>query len=156
MFLHGCPGHGPLALDFAVTCPLQQNMVWDAARRPLAAAMDYEAKKMEDRQTAQRCADSGFKLVPVVAETLGGWGPAAQGIFRTLARATAETSGIEDSVAVGQLYESMGIRLQRANARAILSRISAASAACRDNTALAATSRSEAALVLSAAASASG
>ena len=83
-------------------------------------------------------------------------GPAAQGIFRTLARATAETSGIEDSVAVGQLYESMGIRLQRANARAILSRVSAASAVCRDNTALAATSRSEAALVLSAAVHTSG
>ena len=59
---------------------------------------------------------------------------------------------MEDSIAVSQLYEAMAIKLQRANARAILSRISAASAAGRDNTALAATSRSEAALVLSAAA----
>ena len=87
----------------------------------------------------------------MVVETLGGRGPAAQGLFRIVAKATAEVSGLEESVAFSQLYAAMAIKLQRANARAILSRISAASAASRVNTALAATSRSEAALVLSAA-----
>ena len=53
-------------------------------------------------------------------------------------------------MATCQLYEALGVRLQRANARAILSRITAATAAGR-NTALATTS-SEAALVLAAAA----
>ena len=86
----------------------------------------------------------------MVAETLGGWGPAAQNFFRNLARATAERQGIDASQASNQLYESMGIRLQRANARAILSRTSALLTSC-DNTAIA-TTRSEAALVLSAAA----
>ena len=94
---------------------------------------------------------AGFKLVPVVAETLGGWGPAAQGLFRVAVKATAEGSGVEDNVAVSQLYEAMAIKY-----RSILSRVSAASAAGRDNTALAATSRSEAALVLSAAVATSG
>ena len=126
-------------------------MVQDAARRPLAAAMDYEAEKLGDRDTGQRCAAEGFKLIPMVAETLGGWGPAARGFFKQLARASSEASGLDESVATSQLYEAVGIRLQRANARAILSRQAAMAAACCNNTALAVTSRSEAALVLSAA-----
>ena len=64
-----------------------------------------------------------------------------------------ERTGMDESLATAQLYEGLGIRLQRANARAILSRLAAASAAGHDNSALAATSRSEAALVLSSAAS---
>ena len=72
-------------------------------------------------------------------------------MFRAIVKATSEASGVEVSVATCQLYESLGIRLQRANARAILSRITAATAAGHNNTALATTS-SEAALVLSAAA----
>ena len=69
IFIPVCPGKGALALDFAVTCPLQQSMVRDAAT--LAAAMDYEAHKLADRHTDQRCVDMGFKLTPMIAETLG-------------------------------------------------------------------------------------
>ena len=54
-------------------------------------------------------------------------------------------------MATCQLYEGLGVRLQRSIARAILSRITAATAAGRNNSALA-TSSSEAALVLAAAA----
>ena len=151
VFVHTCPGLGPLALDFAVTCPLRDDMCHDASRRVLAAAMDYEAAKLSDRDTGQRCAAQGFKLVPMVAETLGGWGPEAQHVFKQLAKASADSLGIEESVATNQLYEALGIKLQRANARAILSRQAALAAARCNNTALAATSRSEAALVLSAA-----
>jgi hypothetical protein len=118
--------------------------------------MAYEADKLADRATADRCAQQGFRLTPMIVETLGGWGPAAQGVFKTLARITAERTGISDSVATRQLYEAFGIKLQRANARAIMARVGAASAASRDNTTLAATMRSEAALVLSAAAAPSG
>ena len=116
----------------------------------MAAARSYEAHKLEDRRTAQQCAEAGLTLVPMVAETLGGWGPAAQNFFRNLARTTAERQGIDPSIASNQLYEGLGIRLQRANARAVLSRTSALLSSC-DNTAIA-TTRSEAALVLSTAA----
>ena len=128
VFIPTCPGKGALALDFAVTCPLQHGMVRDAANRTLAAAMDYEAHKLADRHTAQRCADLGFQLTPMVAETLGGWGPMAQEVFRAIAKTTAESKGIDVSMATCQLYEALGVRLQRANARAILSRIAAAAA----------------------------
>ena len=102
------------------------------------------------------CQDAGFQLVPMVVEALGGWGPLAQDLFRVVAKASAEVSGLDVSMAACQLYQAMSVELQRGNALAILSHILAASAANCDNTALAATSRSEAALVLSAAATASG
>ena len=54
-----------MALDFAATC-----LVRDAADRTLAAAMDYEAQKLADGQIAQRRTDIGFKLIPMVAESL--------------------------------------------------------------------------------------
>ncbi len=148
--IHSCPGMGAVALDFAVTCPLQAALLPESSQHSLAAARSYEAYKLEDRRTAQQCTEAGLTVVPMVAETLGGWGPAAQNFFRNLARATAEREGIDTSLASSQLYESMGIKLQRANARAILSRTSALLSSC-DNTAIA-TTRSEAALVLSAAA----
>ena len=147
--IQSCPGMGAVALDFAVTCPLQAALLMESAQHSLAAARSYEAHKMEDRQTAQLCAAAGLTLVPMIAETLGGWGPAAQNFFRKLSRATAERQGLDPSIASSQLYESMGIKLQRANARAVLSRTSALLSSC-DNTAIA-TTRSEAALVLSAA-----
>ena len=80
----------------------------------------------------------------MVAETLGGWGPEAQAFFRVLGKATAELKGLDPSLATDQLYQALGIRLQRANARAILARISTTPL---NPSALAATSRSEAALV---------
>jgi hypothetical protein len=113
--------------------------------------MAYEAAKLADRDTAARCVAQGIKLIPMVVETFGGWGPAAQAVLGTLAHTTAQSTGIPHSIATCQLYEALGVRLQRANARAIISRL-AASAAARDNTTLAATSRAEAALVLSSAA----
>ena len=75
----------------------------------------------------------------------------AQDVFRAIAKATAEPKGTDASVATCQLYEGLGVRLQSSNARAILSRITAATAAGRNNSALA-TSSSKAALVLGAAA----
>jgi hypothetical protein len=144
------PGSGPAALDFAVTCPLQASMREVAAQHTLAAAMAYESHKLGDRNTASLCQAQGLTLIPMIAETLGGWGPAAQHFFQVLARSTAERTGVPDSVAVGQLYQALGIRLQRANARSILTR-SAATATRPVSTTLAANSRSEAALLLTAA-----
>ena len=112
--------------------------------------MSYEAHKFEDRQTADLCAAEGLKLMPMVAETLCGWGPSAQEVFRTIARATAERQGLDPSIATSQLYQSVGIKLPKANARAILARTSMSAAPASGNTAIASTSRSEAALVLSA------
>ncbi|CAE8634142.1 unnamed protein product [Polarella glacialis] len=112
------------------------------------------AHKLADRDTANLCQAQGSGLIPMVVETLGGWGPAAQAFFKVLARSIAERTGVPDSMAVSQLYQSFGIRLQRASARSILTR-SVASANRPANATLAANSRSEAALMLAAASAAS-
>ncbi|CAE8656489.1 unnamed protein product, partial [Polarella glacialis] len=88
---------------------LTLDMRADAAARPLAAAMAYEADQLADRATADRCAQQSFRLTPMIVETLGDWGPAAQGVFKTLAGITAERTGISDSVATRQLYEAFGV-----------------------------------------------
>ena len=119
--IRSCPGLGPVALDFAVTCPLQASVVSDAAQRPLAAAMSYEAHKFEDRQTANLCAAEGLKLMPMVAETLGGWGPSVQEVFRTIARATAERQSLDPSIATSQLYRSLGIKTTKIRRRTLIS-----------------------------------
>ena len=110
--------------------------------------MAYEASKLADRDTAAQCAAQNIRLIPMVVETLGGWGPEAQAVFRKLATATAVRTGLPVSSASNQLYQRLGIQLQRANARAILSR--ASGSANPSNTTLATSSLSEAALVLAA------
>ena len=139
-----------LALDFAVTSPFQPSVREDASKSHLAAAIAYEAEKYSDRDTSQRCEAEGMRLVPMVVECLGGWGPAAQGFFKTLVKAACAKTGVSESVATTHLYQNLGIKLQRANARSILSRVGAFTAdTC---TTQAATSSSEAALVQAAAA----
>ena len=75
----------------------------------------------------------------------------AQDVFPSIAKAMAEARGLEGSVATFLRYEGLGIKLQRANACAFLSRVTPATAVGCNNTALA-TASSKAALLLSAAA----
>ena len=84
----------------------------------------------------------------MIVETLGGWGPAAQGFFKHLASAVALKEGLPASIATDQLYQSLGISLQRANARAILARVGTGDSITSST--LANTSTSEAALELGA------
>ena len=74
----------------------------------------------------------------------------AQEVFRAITKTSTESSGLDDSIAVSHLYEAVGVKLQRANARATLSRITVTMAAGRNSSAIATTS-SKAALVQSAA-----
>ena len=81
----------------------------------------------------------------MVVASLGGWGELAQAAFKTIALAAAARSGATESVEICYLYEGLSVKLQRANARALLSRVAAAKESSA--TALAVTSHSEAALV---------
>lgn len=102
--------------------PLQPSAPPSAAVTELATAEAYEKHKMDDRDTARRCEQLGLKLIPMVVEALGGWGPQAQKAFKTIVQAHAMRTGVESSVAASRLYEGLAVRLQRANARALLSR----------------------------------
>ena len=110
-------------MDFAVTSPLQQMQTRAATQSPLAAAMEYAERKHADRNTGQRCQDLGIKLVPMIAESLGGWGPEAQKAFKILASAHASRTGTQYSKAISQLYEGLSTKLLRAAARSLLARV---------------------------------
>ena len=122
------PGGQGIAMDFAVTSPLQLALVQAAAERPLAAARAYEERKFADRQTAQRCLNHGVRLVPMVAESTGGWGPEAQKAFKVIARSISSATGLPHGLAVAQMYESLSVKLMRAVARSTLARTSRAMA----------------------------
>ena len=122
------PGGQGIAMDFAVTSPLQIALVQAAAERPLAAARAYEERKFADRQTAQRCLNHGVRLVPMVAESTGGWGPEAQKAFKVIARSISSATGLPHGLAVAQMYESLSVKLMRAVARSTLARTSRAMA----------------------------
>ena len=122
LFLPAWPGGRPVALDFAVTCPLQLSTLRGAATAQLAAATEYEAFKFGDRDTAARCHEQGIRLIPMVAESLGGWGHEAQAVFKTLGRQMATQTGTSHGAVVAQLYENMSVKIMRAAARSALAR----------------------------------
>ena len=66
-----------------------------------------------------------------------------------LAAKLAETTSVDASVATAQLYETLGVHLQRHNARALLTRPAASRTASLHSAALAANLSSEAALLAS-------
>ena len=116
-------GGSKVALDFAITSPTQLSEVGPSSRKQLAAAEAYEKRKLEDRDTAARCAALGIKLEPVIVESFSGVGPMAQKVFKVIARASALRTGLPVGVATSRLYEGLSTRIMRANARALLARI---------------------------------
>ena len=81
-----------------------------------------------------------------MVETLGGWGLEAQTFFKQLAKLKATRTGPTESAATEYIYGHLALTLQRANARAVLARFPDVSNSNHPS-ALAATSRSEAALL---------
>ena len=118
------PQGNPVAMDFAVTSPVQQRIVLEAAQRQLAAATAYEDHKLTDRDTGERCRRFGLQLVPMVVESFGGWGNAAQKAFKVIVRCSAAKTGKSVSETSVQFYSGLSIHLMRANARAVLARVS--------------------------------
>ena len=117
------PGGSRVAIDFAVTSPLQQAQVNEAAHTQLAAAVAYEGVKLADRDTARRCAAMGITLMPAIAESFSGWGPVAQKAFNVIARASATRSGLSVGVTTSRLYEGLSTIVMRANAHSLLARV---------------------------------
>ena len=65
---------------------------------------------------------AGRHLLPLVAETSGGWGADGLKVLRRLAKASAAKTGGDASVAVGQLLQRLCVTIRRAKARAVLRR----------------------------------
>ena len=120
-----------------MTSPMQLATLGTASRTQLSAAMEYEAEKLSNRETADRCTTLGIQFIPVVAESFSGWGPKAQEALGVIARASASRTGTTVGLATTYLYEGLSTIIMRANARALLARVGGESvedareAACR-------------------------
>ena len=98
--------------------------VHEAAADPNHPVITYEAHKRAHMDTAAQCDQQGLSFVPMVVEARGGgWGPAARGVWRFLARAKAAQTGQDESAAATELAQRINITLHRENARAILRRV---------------------------------
>ncbi len=122
IFVPHWPGGQGVAMDFAITSPLQLAQIHDAAASELAAATAYEQVKFSDRETARKCREHGVRLLPMVAESLGGWGTEAQKAFKVLGRSLCSATGVSHGLVVAQLYQSLSVKLMRAAARSSLAR----------------------------------
>ena len=102
---------------------MQQGILVAAAGRKPAAATAYEHRKYNDRDTAAKCQQFGFKLVPMVAESFGGWGQQAQEAFKTIAAELAALTASSTGKSLDQMYQGFSIQIMRANDRALLFRV---------------------------------
>ena len=93
------------------------------AANSLAATRAYEMKKRDDRDTSDRCRALGISLIPAVAESFSGWGEEAQKAFKVLIQAKVNRSGQDASIVSSQFFEGLNIKIMRANARSLLTRI---------------------------------
>ena len=88
-----------MAMDCAVSSPVQLATPRAAAEVPLAAAMGYEQKRLDDRDAVVKCEAWGVCLVPMVLESFGGWGLAVQKAFKSICSASAGRTGESFSIA---------------------------------------------------------
>ena len=72
--------------------------------------------------TADDCQRQGIAFVPLVGEPSGGWGPSAQCVFKSLAKAIAALSGRTWQAELECHRQALGVLLRQANARAIFRR----------------------------------
>jgi hypothetical protein len=111
----------PLAIDLAVTHPLQPNNTQKAGDRTSGSwASDY-ARAFKDQQAAPLAAH-GVAFAPLVVETYGSWDPAGYALLHQCAAKYAMHQGISPAVAVRVLFQRLSVTLMRMNARMILAR----------------------------------
>eukprot|EP00660_Eupelagonema_oceanica_P019408 gene19408-biopygen21572 len=108
------------AIDFAVTSPIRHQVQYDAARTPLAAALQYEEFKRTYLDTAAQCSRQGFEYTPAIFETTGARTPTVSRMLHDLARARAARRGAEPARIVRQQHEALSVIIRRQNARYLL------------------------------------
>jgi ubiquitin len=114
----------PLAVDLAVTHPLQPNALLKAGKRePGSWATEY-ARTHKSSQAA-RLAPHGVDFAPLIVETFGSWDPDAYDLLHRFADQYATHQAVSASVAVRTLFQRLSVTLMRVNVRMILSRDSA-------------------------------
>ena len=94
-----------------VVNPLQQATVAGAATTAGHAITYAHQRKM--RGAGDACRRQGITLMPVVVESLGGWGEGAVRVVRRLAGALARHTGQEEKDVLRHQWGNLAISLQR-------------------------------------------
>lgn len=102
----------PACVDVAITHALGNPSVVLTAASTYAAANAYEEMKRRSYGTLPR--DSGVTLVPMVADTCGGWSDAARSLLRNLSRAFATRHDLHFSHAYQMVMAMFRVQLARA------------------------------------------
>ena len=109
------------AIDVTVVNPLQQATVAGAATTAgYATTFAYQRKV---RNAGEACRRQGITLLPVVVESLGGWGEEAVRVVRRLAGALARHTGQEEKDVLRFQWGRLALSLQRDNAAILGNRI---------------------------------
>ena len=123
VFLPAWLNGSPAALDFAVTAPQRQAVVYQAAENALASARAYAGTKRSFLDTEQLCRSSGIEFVPMVAESTGAWEPGALDVLRQVARTSALRSSRPAGTVFLELKQRLSLTIRRGLARALLRRL---------------------------------
>ena len=111
----------PLALDFAVTHPLQPKYSKLADCAPAGSvAAAYAAN--HKRAPISACRRAGVDFRGMVCETFGAWDPSALPILSETATMYALHQGVTPSIALQYLSTRLSVALMRQNVRILLAR----------------------------------
>ena len=108
-------------IDVTVVNPLQRATVTGAATTAGHATTYAHQRKM--RGAGEACRRQGITLMPVVVESLGGWGEEAVMVVRRLAGALARHTGQEEKDVLRLQWGNLAISLQCGNAAILGNRI---------------------------------
>ena len=81
-----------------------------------------KAFKRKVEGAAQACQEQGISFLPVAVETLGGFHKVAVEQTKRIGAALSRHQGIEENIAIKQLFQRMSLTLMRGNAAMIMSR----------------------------------
>jgi hypothetical protein len=111
----------PLALDFAVSHPLQPAAFSNAVERTpgswAATYADQHKAKFE-----APCAAKGVQFQAMVVDTFGAWDPAALKVLNAIADQYAIHQSVSPSYAANILFQRLSVTLMRMNSRMMLVR----------------------------------
>ena len=109
------------ALDVTVVNPLQAATIVGATATPGHALTFAHNRKI--RGAEEECRRQGISFLPMAAESLGGWHPAAEREVRKLGAALSRHTGQDEEEAQRHLWGRLGILLQRGNAAILANRV---------------------------------
>jgi hypothetical protein len=112
----------PLAMDFAVTHPLQPSASAKFADVVTSGSWAAAYSKKHKSPLAASCEAHGVMFSPMVVETFGSWDPEALDVLFAIGRQFATHQGLDVGYANKVLFTNLSVTLQRQNVRAILAR----------------------------------